>query len=237
VRLELREVVKHYRSEAETVRAVDGVSLAVEPGELVAIYGPSGSGKTTLLLIAGAMLSSDAGVVLAGGRVVSELSEAEAAIFRRDNVGFVFQSFHLSSSATVTDNAAIKLLLAGMSPARARTHAEPWLDRLGLGDRLGAMPGQLSAGQRQRVAIARALVNEPKLLLADEPTGSLDAERGRDVLGLLRDIARERGLPAVVVTHDPQAAEFADRALVLRDGQLTAAADSEPQPAVIAGRE
>jgi putative ABC transport system ATP-binding protein len=235
VRLELCEVVKHYRSEAETVRAVDDVSLAVEPGELVAIYGPSGSGKTTLLLIAGAMLPPDSGEVVAGGRVVSELSEAEAAIFRRDNVGFVFQSFHLTNSATVTDNAAIKMLLAGMSPAEARRHAEPWLDRLGLGDRLAAVPSQLSAGQRQRVAIARALANEPKLLLADEPTGSLDAERGRDVLALIRELARERGLPAIIVTHDPQAMEFADRALVLRDGQLTTAPASR-RPAVGAGQ-
>lgn len=235
MRLELHEVVKHYRSEAEVVRAVDGVSLTVEPGELVAIYGPSGSGKTTLLLIAGAMLAPDAGVVRVGGRVVSELADAEAALFRRDNVGFVFQSFHLANSATVTDNAAIKLLLAGVSLSDARRRVEPWLDRLGLGDRLTAVPGQLSAGQRQRVAIARALANDPKLLLADEPTGSLDADRGRDVLALIRDLARERGLPAVVATHDPQAMEFADHALVLRDGHLTAAPAST-RPAVGAGR-
>jgi len=221
VRLELREVVKRYRSGTETIRAVDRVSLTVAPGELVALYGPSGSGKTTLLLTAGAMLRPDSGAVLADDRVISALPESKAAAFRRDNIGFVLQSFHLMDSATIADNAAIKLVLAGMPPRRARRLVRPWLERLGLGERHAATPARLSTGERQRVAIARALANDPKILLADEPTGSLDADRSRDVLRLLRDLTRERALPAIVVTHDPEAAEVADRTLVLRDGRLT----------------
>ena len=128
------------------------------------------------------------------------------------------------NSASVLDNAAVKLLLGGLSPAQARRRAEPWLERLGLADRMSATPARLSSGERQRIAIARALSNDPQLLLADEPTGNLDTERGRDVLELLREFARERELPVLLVTHDPQATEIVDRALVLRDGRLTESA-------------
>ena len=229
MRLELREVVKWYRSGTETIRAVNRVSLTVAAGELVALYGPSGSGKTTLLLTAGAVLRPDSGAVLADDRVISTLPESQAAAFRRDHIGFIPQSSHLMDSATIADNAAIKLVLAGMSPRRARRLVRPSLERLGLGERHAATPARLSTGERQRVAIARALANDPKMLLADEPTGNLDAERGRDVLGLLRDLTHERALPAIVVTHDPEAAEFADRALVLRDGRLSDAG-AVPRP-------
>jgi putative ABC transport system ATP-binding protein len=221
VNLELRDLVKHYRTESEVIRAVDGVSLTVASGEIVAIYGPSGSGKTTLLLLAAALLTPDSGHVFAGGCNISELNENGASKYRRDQVGFVFQSFHLINSASVRDNAALKLLLDGVSPSSARRRVEPWLVRLGLGERLGAIPSQLSAGERQRVAIARALSNAPDLLLADEPTGSLDAERGQEVFSILREMARERDLPVLIATHDPQAIEWVDRAYQLRDGRLT----------------
>jgi putative ABC transport system ATP-binding protein len=236
VSLEFRDVVKHYRTESEVIRAVDGVSLTVEPGEVVAIYGPSGSGKTTLLMLAAAMLRPDSGCVLAGGRNVSELPEEAASDYRLQEVGFVFQSSHLINSASVVDNAAMKLLLGGLSPGEARDRVVPWLERLGLGGRLRAIPSRLSAGERQRIAIARALVNEPRLLLADEPTGNLDAERGEDVLALLRELARERNLPVVLVTHDPGASDWVDRTFVLRDGRLTESAD-QPIPSIrTAGR-
>ncbi len=228
MRLELAEVVKHYRTASETIRAVDGVSLTADAGEVVAIYGPSGSGKTTLLMLAAAMLPPDFGRIRVDGRDISQLTEKAAAEYRREQLGFVFQSFHLVNSAPVRDNAATKLLLSGLSPAEARRRVEPWLERLGLGDRLEASPGRLSAGERQRIAIARALSNEPRLLLADEPTGNLDAERGRDVLALLRQLARERDLCVVLVTHDPAAIEWVDRAFVLRDGRL----EEEPLEAV-----
>ncbi|HEU4970364.1 MAG TPA: ABC transporter ATP-binding protein [Gaiellaceae bacterium] len=223
--LELRNLVKHYETESDVVRAVDGVSLTVGEGEVVAICGPSGSGKTTLLMLAAALLAPDSGCVVANGREISRLDETAAARYRLHDVGFVFQSSHLINSASVRDNAAIKLLLDGLAPAEARRRVEPWLVQLGLGHRLRAVPSQLSAGERQRIAIARALSNDPKLLFADEPTGNLDAERGREVFALLRDFAHERKMPALIVTHDPQAAEWVDRAFVLRDGSLLGQAD------------
>jgi putative ABC transport system ATP-binding protein len=228
VRLEFCEVVKHFRTESEVVRAVDGVSLTVEAGEFVAIYGPSGSGKTTLLMLAAAILTPDSGQVSANGADLATLSADEAARYRLVDVGFVFQSFHLMGSVSVLDNAAVKLLLEGESPVAARERVEPWLERLGLGHRIDHKPGQLSAGERQRVALARALSNDPKLLLADEPTGNLDTARGRAVLALMAELARERSMPVLLVTHDPQAIELVDRAYILRDGQLPELVDAAP---------
>ena len=181
--LELRELVKHYTSDAEVVRAVDGVSLTVAPGELVALYGPSGSGKTTLLLLTAGLLTPDRGSVWFDQREVSGLPAAEAARFRRREVGFVFQSFHLMAGATALDNAALKLLGDGWTLRDARKVARPWLERVGLGERVEHTPDKLSMGERQRVAIARALAGEPRLLLTDEPTGNLDSKRSREVLG------------------------------------------------------
>lgn len=218
--LELLDLVKHYTSGGETVRAADGVSLTVAPGEFVALYGPSGSGKTTLLLMAAGLMAPDAGRVLFGGRDVSRLSSGESAVYRRREVGFVFQAFHLISGASALDNAALKLLADGFSLAQARHEARPWLARVGLEKREMHTPAELSMGERQRVAIARALVNEPRLLLTDEPTGNLDSSRSREILALLRDICHERGIPGVLVTHDPQATAFVDRVHTLRDGCL-----------------
>jgi putative ABC transport system ATP-binding protein len=223
--LELRNVVKHYKTESEVIHAVDGVTLSVDRGEVVAIYGPSGSGKTTLLMLAAAILAPDAGQVVVDGRDVADLTDGEAATYRRTQLGFVFQSFHLVNSASARDNAATKLLLSGISPSDARRRVTPWLDRLGLGHRLQSPAGRLSAGERQRVAIARALSNDPVVLLADEPTGNLDAERGREVLALIRDLARQRNMAVLLVTHDPGAIEWVDRAFVLRDGRLGDLAD------------
>ncbi len=225
--LELREVVKHYRAGAEPVRAVDGVSLTVGPGEFVALYGPSGSGKTTLLLLAAGLMTPDAGTVSFNGRDISRLSRNDRALYRRREVGFVFQSFHLMPGGTALDNAALKLLSDGWSMNKAHRVARPWLDRVGLDERLNHKPAELSMGERQRVAIARALVNEPGLLLTDEPTGSLDSKRGRETLELLRDICHERSIPAVLVTHDPQAIGFVDRVHTLRDGHLASGLDAD----------
>jgi putative ABC transport system ATP-binding protein len=218
--LELRDLVMHYRSEGDVVRAVDGVSLALDPGEFVALYGPSGSGKTTLLLLAAGLIKPDAGSVLFDGQDIGRFSSDESARYRRRDVGIVFQSFHLLAGATALNNAAFKLLADGVSFGEARRLAGPWLDRVGLAERHHYKPRRLSMGERQRVAIARALVNEPRLLLADEPTGSLDSARGRQVLGLLRDICHERQIPALLVTHDPQAMSFVDRVHTLHDGKL-----------------
>jgi putative ABC transport system ATP-binding protein len=225
--LELREVVKHYPTRGETVRAVDGVSLTVEPGEFVAIYGPSGSGKTTLLLLAAALMEPDSGSVWFDGRDVTRLDPREAARFRRSEVGFVFQSFHLMPAATALDNAAVKLLASGLTMEVARHRARPWLERVGLGPRVDHTPRELSKGECQRVAIARALANEPRVLLADEPTGNLDSKRSREVLALMRELSEERQVPVLLVTHDPQAITVVDRVFTLRDGALREGLDVE----------
>jgi putative ABC transport system ATP-binding protein len=221
--LELRELVKHYHvGEGELVRAVDGVSMSVASGELVALYGPSGSGKTTLLMLVAALLVPDSGRVVVGGREISELSEQQGARYRLLELGFIRQTLNLIPGVSALDNAAVKLLGTNISPREAHRRVRPLLEQLGLGGRLRHRPEQLSMGERQRVMIARALSTEPKLVLADEPTGSLDTQRGREVLELLARICRERQVATVLVTHDPQATAYADRVHCLRDGRLAA---------------
>lgn len=223
----LRDIVKAYTTGEEVIRAVDGVSLTVAPGEFVALYGPSGSGKTTLLLAAAGLLAPDSGNIVFGGRDIAELSGGERALYRRRDVGFVFQSFHLIPGASALDNAALKLLADGFTLGEARRMALPWLERVGLTERLSHTPDRLSMGERQRVSIARALANEPGLLLTDEPTGNLDSKRSREILGLLREVCRERRVPGLLVTHDPLARVFADRVYTLRDGHLSEGLDAE----------
>lgn len=218
--LELLDVVKHYTSGGDTVHAVDGVSLTVAPGEFTALFGPSGAGKTTLLLIAASLLTPDSGSVLFNGHNIARFSDRESSEYRLHDVGFVFQSFDLMAGASALSNAAIKLLPDGLSLKEAKELARPWLDRVGLGERTEHRPSELSMGERQRVAIARALVNQPKVLLTDEPTGNLDSRRSKEILELLRDICHERGIPGLLVTHDLQAAALADRVYTLQDGHL-----------------
>jgi putative ABC transport system ATP-binding protein len=219
--LELRDLAKHYPSVGgEPVLAVDGVSLKVAPGETVALYGPSGSGKTTLLLMIAMLLAPSAGTVLIGGRDVATLSEREASHFRLSELGFIRQSFDLLPGVSAIDNTVLKLL-GRMRWAAARRQVAPLLDQLGLGERMEHRAETLSMGERQRVMIARALSTGPSLLLADEPTGSLDTRRGQEVLELLRGLCHERGVAAVLVSHDPLAALYADRVFELRDGRLS----------------
>jgi putative ABC transport system ATP-binding protein len=218
--LELRDLVKHYPAVGgEPVRAVDGVSLSVGAGEMVALYGPSGSGKTTLLLMVATLLEPTGGTVSIAGRDVSSLSEAEASQFRLSQLGFIRQNFDLLPGVSAIDNAVLKLLKT-VRWRDAHRQIAPLLERLGLGERLAHRAETLSMGERQRVMIARALSTEPSLLLADEPTGSLDTQRSREVLELLRELCRERGVACVLVSHDPLAAGYADRVLALRDGKL-----------------
>jgi putative ABC transport system ATP-binding protein len=228
--LELRELVKHYELVGgETVRAVDGVSLEVPTGELLALYGPSGSGKTTLLLMVAALLEPTSGSVLVGGRSISTLSEQEASQYRLSQLGFIRQNFDLLPGVSALDNAVLKLL-KNVPWREAHARMTPLLERLGLGKRLEQHAETLSMGERQRVMIARALSTEPRLLLADEPTGSLDTQRSHEVLGLLRELCRERDVAVVLVSHDPLAAGYADRVLALRDGRLD---DYEPGAAPV----
>ena len=232
--LELDGVVKHYAgSGGEAVRAVDGISLAVDAGELVMLHGPSGSGKSTLLMLAAGLLAPDAGTVRFSGRDLASMTAAQAADHQRHHVGFVYQSFHLMAGVPAVENAAIRLLADGVSLREARRRAIPWLARVGLARRLDHTPDQLSGGERQRVAIARALVNEPGLVLADEPTGSLDSTRGAEILSLLSQIATEQRVAVLLVTHDAQASAVADRMYSLRDGKLLSGAPellAVPQP-------
>ncbi len=219
--LEIHDLVKHYRvNNEEPIRAVDGLSLSVAAGELVALYGPSGSGKTTLLTLIAALIQPDAGSVIVGGRDLRLLSDAEQSRYRLCDLGFIDQTFDLLPGGNVVQNAAIKLWMLEHT-RRAELRVQPMLVRLGLGERMRHRADQLSMGERQRVMIARALSTEPKLVLADEPTGNLDTRRGREVLELLSEICRERQTAVLLVTHDPQATAFADRVLALRDGQIT----------------
>lgn len=226
--IELRNVVKRYPVGATgSILAVSNVSLSICAGEMIALYGPSGSGKSTLLHIAAAVMKPDAGDVLVEGQSIVSLSEREAADYRMSRLGFVRQSLDLIPGATALDNAALKLI--GRLPRRdAYREVGPLLDRLGLAKRLTQRSEHLSMGERQRVLIARAISTRPGVLLADEPTGSLDTERGREVLGQLRVYCRERPAAVLLVTHDPQAAAYADRTYALRDGHLLQTAVPEP---------
>jgi putative ABC transport system ATP-binding protein len=219
--LELDGVVKHYRAAGEQVCAADGISLRVPAGEIVAVQGPSGSGKTTLLLLIAALLSPEQGVIRVAGRDLSELSDDQVSDYLMRDVGFIYQSYRLMARVSVLENAALKLLGGGMGLREAKQRALPWLERLGLSERLSHTPEQLSGGERQRVAIARALSGDPRLILADEPTGNLDSARSLETIELLAGLAHEQGAAVVLVTHDAEAARLADRGFTLRDGRLT----------------
>jgi putative ABC transport system ATP-binding protein len=235
--LELRSVSKRFAGlDGETIRAVDGVSLTVAAGELVAIYGPSGSGKSTLLFLAAGIARPDAGSVHFDGRDLATLSRRGAARHRRSELGFVFQSSRLVPGLSAIDNAGLKLMAEGASRTEAHRRVAPLLERLGVVRRAEHLATQLSRGERHRVALARALSNGPRLVLADEPTGSLDSQRSHEVLTLLAEVCRERGVGVVLVTHDPAGAHAADRVHRLRDGRLAAATGGLARPVAPSAR-
>lgn len=217
--IELRTVSKSYGAGAGLVHALRDVSIAVSPGELVAIMGPSGSGKSTLLQIAGTLEEADTGTVLVSGQDASSLSRDDRARLRRRSIGYVFQDLNLLAGLTAAENVAMPLELDGIRAGVARTQALDMLGELGLEDRADAYPDELSGGERQRVAIARAVVGERRLLLADEPTGALDSVSGEGVMRLVRAACR-RGIAGVIVTHDAQLASWSDRVVFLRDGRI-----------------
>jgi putative ABC transport system ATP-binding protein len=218
--LELEGLVKHYRGAKEPVRAIDGVTLEIEPGELLALHGPSGSGKTTLLLLIAALLRPDSGTIRFNGRKLAHLSEGQACDYLHRDVGFIHQGPQLMPRVSALENTLMKLLLGGVAMRDAQALALPWLRHVGLEDSLHRTPEQLSAGERQRVAIARALAGNPRLVLADEPTGNLDSARSIEIVDLLAAVAHERGASVLLVTHDVEAAAIADRRCTLRDGKL-----------------
>jgi putative ABC transport system ATP-binding protein len=218
--LRARHLSKHYGSGHAEVRAVDDVSLAIEPEELVLIMGPSGSGKTTLLSMLGGLLRPTTGTVEIDGVDITAMTERQLPAVRASKVGFIFQAFNLLDALTVEENVLFPARLTASRPREARARADALLDRLGLAHRRRALPKTLSGGEKQRVAIARALINQPPLILADEPTGNLDSRSGQDVLMILHDIARDERRSILLVTHDPRVEDVADRILWLEDGGL-----------------
>jgi len=214
-------VTRHYPMGEGLIRAVDGVSLAIDPGEFVALLGQSGSGKSTLLNLIAGLDRPTSGSVLVSGRDLAKMSSEELARYRRNDVGMVFQSFHLIASMTITENVELPMRFAEVERAERAQRSREALERVGLGKRLDHRPSQLSGGEQQRVSLARALANRPRLLLADEPTGNLDSRTGEDILNLIRDLSLSLGMTVIMVTHERAIAErFAQRSIFLADGKL-----------------
>jgi putative ABC transport system ATP-binding protein len=218
--VETRDLVREFSVGTGVVRAVDGVSLQIDPGQLVAVRGRSGSGKTTLLSLIGALDRPTTGSAHVAGMPVSEMPEEQLVGLRRRTIGFIFQSFGLLPILSAAENVEIPLRLVAEEPRKRDARVKELLELVGLADRAGHRPFELSGGEQQRVAIARALANRPRLLLADEPTGQLDSHTGHDVMALIRSIVQREGTTAVVATHDPALIELADRVVELRDGKV-----------------
>ncbi|MCG7210628.1 ABC transporter ATP-binding protein [Streptomyces arenae] len=216
--IQLRSVSRRYGSGEGAVNALDRVSLTFPAGTFTAVMGPSGSGKSTLLQCAAGLDRPTSGSVTVGGTELTQLSETRLTLLRRERIGFVFQAFNLLPSLTAEQNVALPLRLAGRRPSRARLREV--LAQVGLADRAGHRPAELSGGQQQRVALARALITRPEVLFGDEPTGALDSRTSREVLGLLRDMVDSEGQTVIMVTHDPVAASYADRVVLLVDGRV-----------------
>jgi hemin transport system ATP-binding protein len=220
--LEMREVRKVYGGGDTAVVALDHATITVGDDEMVSLVGPSGSGKTTLLSIAGGLLEPTGGVVRVGPHEITGYDRRQLTRFRRDSVGFVFQGANLVPFLTARENLLVVADVAGRRGKDVDRRADALLEELGLGRRKGNTPPQLSGGERQRVAIGRALMNEPELVLFDEPTSSLDSKLGEQVMALIRSEVKGRGTAAVVVTHDTRMTHFADRSVEIRDGRLAA---------------
>jgi putative ABC transport system ATP-binding protein len=228
----LEDATKTYHMGDVEVRALRGVSLAIDKGEFVAIMGQSGSGKSTLMNIIGCLDRPTVGRYRLDGVEVSGMTRDQLARIRNRTLGFVFQSFNLLSRTSALENVELPLLYAGISRRKRRAQAQRSLERVGLGDRMNHTPSQLSGGQQQRVAIARALVNDPRVILADEPTGNLDSRTSVEVMALFQALGRS-GITVVLVTHEPDVSTFAGRVVVLKDGRLVTDRRQNPAPAVV----
>jgi putative ABC transport system ATP-binding protein len=218
--LETRLVKKVYQSESGTINAVDDVSLQVKAGEFVALVGPSGSGKTTMLSILAALLKPSSGMGILDGQDLSTMSDVERVAMRREKIGFTFQANNLVPYLSAVENVELMLRLNGRLDKTGKVRAPELLARLGLGERLHNLPGQMSGGQQQRVAIARAMIHNPSLVLADEPTASLDTERAYQVVETFAGLIHEQNRAGIMVTHDLRMCEYVDRVLQMRDGKL-----------------
>ena len=216
----VEDLHRDFQMGQEVVHALDGVSFSVAEEESLSVVGPSGSGKSTLLYLLGGLDHSDAGRIWVRGREITALDENGLASYRRQEVGFVFQSFNLIATMTALENVMFPMIFARVPPARRRERARRLLDLVGLGDRMEHKPTELSGGQQQRVAMARALVNDPALILADEPTGNLDSRTGAEVMAVLARLNRDQGRTMVVVSHDPLVVEYTTRSIHLLDGHI-----------------
>ncbi len=223
--LQAIDVTKIYGEGDTAVRAVDQVSFSVLPGEFVALVGPSGSGKTSMLAMLAGLLNPTEGVVEIGGKNMNELSEAKRTRFRGEHIGFAFQSSNLVPYLNALDNVQLMLRINKMNNKKNRDRSKELLTRLGLGDRMKSYPEQLSGGQRQRVAIARALIHEPEVVLADEPTASLDTERANEVVATFAELIHEQGRAGIMVTHDLRMCKYVDRVIQMVDGQINSIID------------
>lgn len=215
--IELKEITKVYQMGDTEVRALGGVSLAVLPGEFMAIMGPSGSGKSTLMNILGCLDRPTTGSYKLDGREVADLSDDELAVARNKKIGFIFQNFNLLARMPTLQNVALPLVYAGVEKKARLARAAKCLDMVGLSERVHHLPSELSGGQRQRVAIARALVNDPTIVMADEPTGNLDTKSGNEIMSIFCQLNKE-GRTIILVTHEPDIAAFARRTILVRDG-------------------
>lgn len=219
--IELKQLCRTFMLGEQAVHALDHINLRISAGEYLSVMGPSGSGKSTLLNALGLLDIPDSGQYLLEGTDTTQLSETERARYRREHIGFVFQSYHLISRMTARENIELPLILAGMAPKQRQTKVDAVLDQLGLMPRASHLPNQLSGGQRQRVAIGRAIIMQPRLLLADEPTGNLDTQSGNDVVDILEQL-NQQGLTLVVVTHDKALGQRAARRIRMTDGRIVA---------------
>ncbi len=218
--IELKNVTKTYRLGDETLKALDGVSFKVNPGEFIAITGPSGSGKSTLANIIGGLDHPDGGSVMVDGNELAHTRDSKLSNYRNHNIGFVFQSFNLQGTNTALENVMLPLVFSHMKLKECKARAKACLEAVGLGDRVQHKPGQLSGGQRQRVAIARALAMNPKIIIADEPTGNLDSARGQEIMKLLGGLNKQ-GITLLIITHDMNIARTAHRIVDIHDGKIT----------------
>jgi putative ABC transport system ATP-binding protein len=217
--IELSGVTRTYKLGDETLKALDNVSFTVNPGEFIAITGPSGSGKSTLANIIGGLDKPTAGTVTVDGQDLSHTRDSKLSNYRNEHIGFIFQSFNLQGTNTALENVMLPLVFSGMKNKDRKKRAKECLESVGLGDRIKHRPGQLSGGQRQRVAIARALAGNPKIIIADEPTGNLDSNKGQEIMKLLGDL-NKKGLTLLVITHDMDIARHAHRVVEIHDGKI-----------------
>lgn len=235
IALETQSVIKTYQLEGQPVHAVNDVSLRVRPGEFVALVGPSGSGKTTLLAILAALLAPTAGQVRIAGQDLARMTDAQRVAFRRQQIGFTFQANNLVPYLTAQENVELMLRLNGRLDRAGRDRARELLARLGLAERLKNLPGQMSGGQQQRVAIARALIHNPALVLADEPTASLDTERAYQVVETFANLIHEHQRAGMMVTHDLRMVAYTDRVIQMRDGKVVREYVTREEIAALAG--